>query len=473
MPAIAFKNSDSNNYSDEQSELMKKTPQAIEAEKSLLSTLLRHPQECLAQAIEEGLTDLMFYLPAHQIIYENLIIESENPAGSDLISFTQKLEDKNLLDKVGGAANLTKIYGISSTRVNFLDHLSIVKQKYLLRQIIHECTDAIGEAYDNPEEPEDLLNDVEGKILNIRKLTENRDEQSVKAVVSQVWDNLSEALNSGGAISGISTGYKDLDILTNGLKPAEMIVLAARPSRGKTSLMMNIIEHVCVDQGIPSLVFSCEMPTLQIVDRLVFSKAKFDKSKISKGFNPSREELQSIRKAATAIGESNLFIDDTPSMNIQHFRAIARRKKQESDIKFIAIDYLQLMRSSSKQATSSREREIAEISAGIKAVAKELNVPIIVLAQLNRDAEKDAREPRMSDLRESGAIEQDADLVTLLCHDSDLKKFKDQNAEDTQGRASLIVAKNRNGATGIVPLTFIKEYTRFETRAWSKDEQDE
>jgi replicative DNA helicase len=285
-------------------------------------------------------------------------------------------------------------------------------------------------------------------------------------------------LAGSGKLQGISTGYKDLDRLTNGLKPGEMFIIAARPSMGKTSLAMNIVEHVCLDQKVPTLVFSCEMSSVQLVQRLLFSRSGFFISKIRDGRQPTKSEIKNILRVSQEIRNSNLFIDDTAGISIDEVRAKARRLKREKKIGLIAIDYLQLMRSHSKQAQGSREREISEISAGMKGLAKELNIPIIVLAQLNRGPESRTGAklgvPRLSDLRESGSIDQDADLVGLLYRpdyykDKSEKEPGDEEEQEEEdngvGIAELILAKNRNGQTDTVPLTFLAELMRFEARA--------
>jgi replicative DNA helicase len=235
---------------------------------------------------------------------------------------------------------------------------------------------------------------------------------------------------------------------------------------GKTSFMMNIVEHVCIDQGKPSMVFSCEMSAFQIVQRVVFSRAKFATSQLSRGYTPTKGDLQRIQRAAVETSAAKLFIDDTAGISINELRAKARRKKRDEDIQFIAIDYLQLMKSRTKQAESSREREIAEISSGIKGLAKELKIPIVILAQLNRGPESRAGKslgvPRMSDLRESGSIEQDADMVGLLYRTAYYAENEEER-EAEAGKAELVLAKNRNGETGSIPLTFVADLMRFET----------
>ena len=278
---------------------------------------------------------------------------------------------------------------------------------------------------------------------------------------------IQELVDRRGAVSGLSTGIKTLDDMTNGLHGAEMIVIAARPSMGKTALAMNIAEFIAVEGKKPVAVFSLEMSTQQLVQRLLCSRARVSLSRLRDGFLTERD-FPAITGAGAKLADSKFFIDDTPGLSILELRAKARRLKSQHDIQAIFIDYLQLLRSTSRRAQDNRQLEIAEISSGIKALAKELNVPIVVLAQLNRNPESRSGEskgrPRLSDLRESGSIEQDADLVGLLVREEYYAE-SDQEREESAGKATLIIAKQRNGPVGDVPLTFLKEFTRFETRA--------
>lgn len=451
-------------------------PHALGPEKSILSSMFQDPQEYIAQAVENKLTEDHFYHPAHGALFRVLLECFENNEPIELVSLSQTLMDRNLMPSVGGPAAITEIYTYSPTHAHFLHHLDIVKDKYVLRSVISHCTEAITRAYDDQEEVESLLDNVEQQVLAIREGNEKQQDVSVSDSVEQVINHLEDFLSGKGAGTGLPTGYPDLDKMSNGLKPGEMFIVAARPSMGKTSFAMNLIEHICLDQGSPSMVFSLEMSAFQLVERLLFARARFAKSSLSKGYKPVKADLLNIKRASEEIRNCKLFIDDTPSITINELRAKARRKKKEADIKVIAIDYLQLMRSTSKQAQNSREREVAEISAGLKGLAKELDIPIIVLAQLNRGPENrvgasgGGGKPRMSDLRESGSIEQDADLVGLLYRNSYYADNQEDRDEE-DGKAQLVIAKNRNGPTGDVPLTFIKEIMRFESRAWEPDEQ--
>ncbi len=441
-------------------------PHALGPEKSLLSSMLQDSQEWIGVAVEEKLTKEHFYLPAHSTLYDFLIGLFESGVEIELVSLVQRLLDKGLLDRVGGPAALTDLYTYAPSPGHFRHHLQHVKDKFILRSIIQNSNDAITSAYESPDEVAGLLDTVEAKILAIREGAETNKAPTIKDSVEEVIEQFQSLLAGEKGAQGIPTGFDELDKKSNGLKPGEMFVIAARPSMGKTSFMMNIVEHICVDQGKPSMVFSCEMSAFQLVQRLVFARAKFALSNLSRGYTPNKGDLQRIQRATVDITGSKLFIDDTPGITINELRAKARRKKRDEDIQFIAIDYLQLMKSRTKQAENSREREIAEISAGIKGLAKELAIPIVILAQLNRGPEsrtgKSLGVPRMSDLRESGSIEQDADMVGLLYRTAYYAE-NDEEREAEAGKANLVLAKNRNGETGDVPLTFIAELMRFET----------
>lgn len=451
-------------------------PHAIGPEKSILSSMFQDPQEYIAQAIENKLTADHFYHPAHGELFKILQEAFEKNEPVELVSLSQTLMDRGLMTTVGGPAAVTEIYTYSPTHAHFEHHLDIVKDKYVLRSVIKHCTEAITRAYDDQEEVEQLLDNVETQVLAIREGAEKQKEDTIEDHMKKVIANFEAFINREDDSRGIMTGYSEIDKMSNGLKPGEMFIVAARPSMGKTSFAMNLVEHFCLDLNLPSMVFSLEMSAFQLVERMLYARARFDKSKVMKGFEPVKSDYVNIKRASEEIKNCKLFIDDTPGISINELRAKARRKKKEEDIKVIAIDYLQLMKSNSKQAQNSREREVAEISAGLKGLAKELEIPIIVLAQLNRGPETrvgssgGGGKPRMSDLRESGSIEQDADMVGLLYRSAYYTdNQEDRDAED--GKAELVIAKNRNGPTGDVPLTFIKEIMRFETRAFSHDEE--
>ena len=441
-------------------------PHALGPEKSLLSSMLQDPQDYIGVAVEERLTAEHFYMPGHATLFAFLIELFEAGHEIELVSLVQRLLDRGLLDRVGGPSALTDLYTYAPSPGHFRHHLQLVKDKFVLRSIIQNSNEAIAAAYDAPDEAATLLDTVEAKILAIREGSETNKTLTIKSLVEEVSEQFQALLAGEQGTHGLSSGFEELDRMSGGLKPGEMFVIAARPSMGKTSLMMNIVEHICLDHGKPSMVFSCEMSAFQLVQRLMFSRAKFAMSQLLRGYTPNKGDLQRIQRAAMETAAARLFIDDTPGITINELRAKARRKKRDEDLQLIAIDYLQLMKSRTRQAENSREREIAEISAGIKGLAKELNIPIVILAQLNRGPEsrtgKSLGVPRMADLRESGAIEQDADLVGLLYRSAYYAETpEDKEAE--AGKAELVLAKNRNGATGHIPLTFIADLMRFES----------
>jgi len=447
-------------------DVMRSLPHALGPEKSILSSMLQDSQEYIGAAIEEKLTKDHFYLPAHATLYGFLVELYEAGQVIELVSLIQKLHDKALIDHVGGPAAVYDLYTYAPTAGHFRHHLQLVKDKHVLRAIIQTANAAIARAHETPDEVNELLDSVEASVLGIREGSETNKAPTIKQSVAEVIEQFEALLSGDRGTQGITTGYEVLDKMCSGLKPGEMFVVAARPSMGKTSFMMNVVEHICIDQAKPSMVFSCEMSSYQIVQRLLFSRARFAMSQLNRGYTPSKGDLQKIQRAALEVSNAKLFIDDTPGITINELRAKARRKKRDEDIQLIAIDYLQLMKSRTKQAENSREREIAEISAGIKGLAKELGIPIIILAQLNRGPEsrtgKNVGVPRMSDLRESGSIEQDADMVGLLYRTAYYAEDAEAKAAE-EGRAELVLAKNRNGETGHIPLTFIADLMRFET----------
>ena len=449
-------------------------PSSLEAERAVLSSMLQDPVDRIGQAVEAGLRPHYFYLPSHQVLYELLLERSDAGEPIDLVILHQVLSDRGILDSIGGPSALVDLSHAASSAAHFEHYLKIIRDKYVLRAVIENANSAIEDAYGNPPEVAGFLDGVETDIFKIKEDLEVKGEPTMKELIGDVLDVFEQLASGQKGLEGISTGYPLLDEMSNGLKSGEMMIIAARPSMGKTSFMMNIVEQIAIDQRRPTLVFSCEMSSQQIVQRLLFSRARFALSQMKPGFKITKEELKRIQKSSQELAEAPLFIDDTPSLPIGDLRAKARRLKREANIELIAVDYLQLMRSNSKQAGDSREREIAEISSGLKAIAKELGIPVIVLAQLNRGPEQRGGTPRMSDLRESGSIEQDADMIGLLFrkeyYNDPTKDDAEEEREANAGLAQLILAKNRNGATGDIPLHFTKELMLFEPREFNEDE---
>jgi replicative DNA helicase len=385
----------------------------------------------------------------------------------DFITLTQILRDKGQLDQCGGAAFVTELFTFLPTAANAGYYIEILQEKFTLREIIKICTEFAARSYDEQDDVPNLLDRVETEVFRIAQDRFKDQVANMKQLVVQAIGAIEELYSRRGSITGLSTGFDVFDKMTDGLHGAEMIVVAARPSMGKTALAMNIAEHIAIELKKPIAVFSLEMSSQQLVQRLLCSRARVNLGRVRDGFLSERD-FPALQTAASKLAESKIFIDDTSGLTILELRAKARRLKSQHDIQAIFIDYLQLLRSPSKRALDNRQLEIAEISAGLKSLAKELNVPVVVLAQLNRNPEQrtgDSRgRPRLSDLRESGSIEQDADLVGLLVRE-EYYADSDEEKKEVAGRSTLIIAKQRNGPVGDVPLTFLKEYTRFENRA--------
>src|SRR5213592_325873 len=446
-------------------------PHSVEAEQGVLGSMLISPREIIAECVEK-ISEQYFYVPAHQTVYKVLVELWNAGQGIDLITFTQVLRDRNVLETVGGAAFITSLFTFVPTAANVTYYLEIVRDKYILRQIIAACTESVRRSFEEQDEVNNLLDEVEQKIFSVGEDRFKGQVLTMKDQVMAAIESIEQLYERRGGITGISTGFAELDRMTSGLHESEMIVLAGRPSMGKTALAMNITEHVAINGKLPVAVFSLEMSSQQLVQRLLCSRARVNLQKVRDGFLGERD-FPSLTAAASKLAEAKIFIDDSASLTILELRAKARRLKAQKDIKLIVVDYLQLLRSTTRRAQDNRQLEISEISSGLKGLAKELKVPVLVLAQLNRQPEaRTGGRPRLSDLRESGSIEQDADLVGLLVRPEIYEEDEEARAEKA-GEAELIIAKQRNGPVGEIPLTFLKEFTRFETRARNVSELEE
>lgn len=449
---------------DDPNSILRALPHAIGPEKSILSSILQEPEEFLGVAAEEGLHAEHFYLPSHSTLYG--FIFDLHAAGKpiEFVSLIQLLLDNGKLESVGGPSGVTDLYTYAPSPGHFRHHLRFIKDKHMLREIIHSGNEQVAMAHDRPDEPQEVLDAAEARIMRIRDQGEAKTattkNDALRAVIQDIEDQIAGKVDT----LGLTTGYPDLDRKTNGLKPGDIFIIAARPSMGKSALMGGMVEHIGLDLNLPVQVFSMEMSQKQLLQRMIGSRARFDFSSLSRGEKPDKGALIRIKRAYEQIHAAPIHIDDTPALTISALRAKARRAKSRHGIQAIAIDYLQLMRSTSRQAESSREREISEISGGIKALAKELGIPIILLAQLNRESEKRTGTskgvPKMADLRESGSIEQDADYVGLLTRDAYHAANEDEKAA-TAGAGRLILAKNRTGPTGDIYLTFLPELVKF------------
>lgn len=455
-------------------------PQAPDVEKSMLSMMIIDPLGIISLCISQGMNEGYFYIPSHRILWENFRERFDKDLPLDLTSIAQQLKDGNKLEAVGGNEGLMNIFSFATSTALFKSHFDILQEKYIRRSIIQSSNKSTDAAFHSEAEINVLLDETEKEVLQIRNNISRGEQWSLKEDIKAATENFERMLTSrGDSVLGLTSGYPDLDKKINGLKAGELFVIAARPAMGKTSFLLNVMEHIALDVSKPVLIFSCEMPSVQLVERLLFTRSHINKSKLVDGSNQklSKQEMTNYSLAIKELGESKLIIDDTPAISITELRAKARRVQNENkDLAVIGIDYLQLMRSHTKQAQNSREREIAEISSGLKSLAKELGLPIVVLAQLNRGPEsrtgKNKGAPMMSDLRESGAIEQDADMIGLLYRPGYYAETEEEK-EAIGDEARLVLAKNRNGPIGNIHLNFnapLMKFTPGEAR--SHDDED-
>jgi len=467
-------------------------PHSVEAEQGVLGCILLSPVDCMGECLEKFPTlsskddkpkrfkkddplekiatpqAEVFYDLRHKTIFSILAKMYDEKDAIDIITLRQRLKDANFLDSIGGIAYLNALQDSVPSAANLSYYVEIVREKHLLRKAIKTCNDVVKQVYEHQGEVDALLDEIEREVMAIsEERVENEGLRPVKDLVHTAINTIEEYYSKQGALTGVSTGFPELDKMTTGLHGGEMVVIAARPSMGKTSLAMNIAEHVILEQNLPVGVFSLEMTSESLILRMMCSRARVNLRNIREGFIVDRD-FPRLTKAAGQLSNSPLYIDDTPGLSILQLRAKARRMCQQFGVKLFVIDYLQLLHSTARKAADNRQQEIADISSGLKGLAKEMDVPVIVLCQLNRDVEKrgEGAKPKLSDLRESGSIEQDADLVGLLYKPgSGGEEEGDAPAEPTDGESvNLLIAKQRNGPTGDVRLTFLKGFTRYESR---------
>ncbi|MFA7231720.1 MAG: replicative DNA helicase, partial [Victivallaceae bacterium] len=439
----------------------------IEAERAILSAMLREPRPCVDIAIEHLTGEDVFYSNIHREIFKAICeLYNETDLGVDLISVAHKLAKNSKLEDIGGEVFLAELYGAIATTANLDTWCGIVREFATLRKMINVCSEALVECYDVESEVKVLVDKLETKIFDIRFANTQSDIVHIKDSIIESFKNIQKILNKEVEV-GIKTGFCDLDKYVIGFKPGEMFVLAARPSIGKTSLALNFIRNVALkgNKNRSVAFFSLEMTTEQITRRLLCTEAGVSESKFFDG-SFAAHDMPKLTQAVNTLKNSQIFIDPTGGLTISELRAKARRLKMKENIELVVIDYLQLMKADGK--VESRQQEVADISSGIKKLAKDLNVPVLVLAQLNREVEKasgPAARPKLSHLRESGAIEQDADVVAFLHRDRD--EAKSMSPEDMRKglESLLIIEKNRNGETGLVDLLFFPQRMEFVTKS--------
>ncbi len=447
-------------------------PHNLDAEKAVLGCILTDPETLKDAAVRLNF-DGAFYSASHQTIYSTIITMANTPSEErqaiDLITVSEALRGKEKLQAVGGDAYLAELMNIIPTAANIENYVKIVHEYAVLRRLIRTSTDIIQKCFDSESQVNVLLDEVQQEVSNVANLQSGGDADSIADFMKPAIDYLLQLNEQRGDAVGIPTGFKDLDHMITGLKAGDMIVLAARPSIGKTTIALNIASNVALRAEKAVGIFSLEMNTLSLVLRLLCSEARINLREFRQGVL-SHARWVHITNSAEKLRKAPMYIDDTGQLDVIELRAKARRMKEKHDIQFIVIDYLQLMKGTSSNANSNREQEVAAMSGGIKALAKELNIPILILAQLNRQAEQGGR-PKLSHLRESGAIEQDADIVAILHRERELQQEADPAEIAKNGiESELIIAKHRNGETGIVELVFFPTYTLFQDKSRISDD---
>ncbi len=428
-------------------------PQSIEAEMSVLGAMILDNE--VISLVIPILNKLSFYKTAHQELYQVIVDVYDKGQQVDLVVLREELKKRSLLEKVGGVEYLMELEEVVPTIGNVEYYANIVREKAIKRNLIEVAATIQKQSFEESTDTEQLLDASERAIFDITQKKFNTTSTRLNEILKETFSRIENLHDRQSRLTGVSSGYYDLDDKTCGLQPSELIIFAARPSMGKTSLVLNIVEHVGVVEKKPVVIFSLEMSAQQVAQNMLCSHARIDAHKLRMGFLDDKQ-WSDLSYGLGSLSEAPIFIDDTPGLTVLEVRAKARRLKAQYDIQLVAVDYLQLMESSRGE---NRQQEISIISRGLKSLARELKIPVIAVSQLNRSAEsREGHRPRMSDLRESGAIEQDADVIVLLHRDNYYDPDKDNTAE-------LNIAKQRNGPTGVIKLTFLSHFMRFESLA--------
>jgi replicative DNA helicase len=444
--------------------ILKVPPQNLEAEQSILGGILL--ENAAINPVLEIMAGSDFYSDAHRKIFAAILELSERNQPVDIITLSSHLRDKKHLDAVGGTLYLSKLVDDVPSAANISHYARIVKEKSVLRNLIATATDILSRTYSAGSDVDSVLDEAEHAIFEISQNKIRPSFYPLKDIIKDSFRTIERLYERKELITGVATGFTKLDEMTSGLQRSDLIIIAGRPSMGKTAFALNIAQFCSVEEGVPVAVFSLEMAKEQLAMRMLSSEARVDSQKIRKGFL-GEADWPKLTTAAGRLSDARLFIDDTPSISVLEMKAKSRRLKAEHGLGLIILDYLQLMKGSAYADT--REQEISEISRSLKALAKELSVPVVALSQLNRKVEdRTSRRPQMADLRESGAIEQDADVILFLYRDEVYNKSED-NPE--KGFAEVIIGKQRNGPVGTIRLVFQEKFTRFENAAFGPGEE--
>ena len=436
--------------------IKKLPPQNLEAERCVLGGMLIDSES--VDRVRENADAKDFYLPAHQTIFNSIVELSRRGTPADLLTVSDFLKATDGLEGIGGVQYLAQLVDYVPTSANIIGYSKMVREKAVLREVIRAGTTMIEDAYQGSVEITEMLDRVEKNVFEIAQKKLGGSVMPIRDMVRDAFKSIQERFERKTTITGRPSGFYGLDRMTSGLQKTDLIILAARPSVGKTAFALNMAVHMAAREQVPTAVFSLEMSKEQLVQRMLCMESRVDGSRLRGGFLKD-DDWPRLTHAASSLSEAPIFIDDTPGLSPFEMRAKCRRLSKSNGLGCVIVDYLQLMRVKGK--VESREREIAEISMSLKAMAKELQIPVIALSQLNRSLEsRQDKRPVLSDLRESGSIEQDADIIMFLYRDEVYHPDTDM-----PGIAEVIVAKHRNGPTGVVKLAFLSEYTRFENLA--------
>lgn len=443
-------------------------PQNIEAEQCVLGGVLLE-NEAISKVLEIMIAD-DFYRESHRKICHSMIELFEKSEPIDLITLTNILKSNNQLDEVGGAAYLASLVDNIPTAANIGYYAKIVKEKSILRGLINAATEIVARGYEDGGDVVDLLDQAEKSIFQISESQIKPSFYEIKSLLKESFKTIEKLYESREIVTGVPTGFDEIDKLTTGFQPADLIIIAGRPSMGKTAFSLNIAQYAAIKKNIPAALFSLEMSKEQLVLRMLCSEAKVDAHRLRGGFL-GEEDWPKLTRAAGILSEAPIFIDDTPALSVLEMRAKTRRLMAEHKLGLVIVDYLQLMRGrglfARGRSSETREQEISDITRSLKALAKELHIPVIALSQLNRRVEeRQNKRPQLADLRESGAIEQDADLIAFIYRDEIYDRSDDN---PNKGIAEIIIGKQRNGPVGEVKLAFLDKYTTFENLAWVKE----
>ncbi len=437
---------------------LRQAPHNLEAEMSVLGAMLLD-QDLISQVMDRVAPE-DFYKKAHSAIFKSIVSLYDSNQSVDLVTLTEALKSSGTLEEAGGAPYLTTLINYLPTTAHLDSYLKIVAEKSILRRLIFTATSIVQDCYQTTTLPAQLLDEVEKKVFQITQQRSQTNIVPMRTLVKEAMEKAEQLHQSGGAITGIATGFRDLDALTCGLQDSDLIVLAGRPSMGKTALALNIAEQAALREKKGVGIFSLEMSRDQLVFRMICSHARVNAQNLRRGFLSNQGWVR-LAQAASSLSEAPIYIDDAASLGPLELRARARYLKSRYEIQLLIVDYLQLMQFPLGQS-ESRQQEVSSISRSLKSLARELDLPVLVLSQLNREAEsRDNRKPRLSDLRESGAIEQDADLVMLIMRPGAYPDLIEKDP-DLEKIVFVNIAKQRNGPTGEKKLVFLPDYTRFE-----------